>query len=78
MKLYFNEGNCVRLKIPDQELDEVPEIVKRFEFVSNGTRVSVQCMIVICDREREPEYSLAHKFLLCYAKLFYLSWLCIW
>ena len=30
----------MRLKIPDQELDEVPEIVKRFEFVSNGTRVS--------------------------------------
>ncbi|XP_071486438.1 uncharacterized protein [Diadema antillarum] len=38
LKLYFNEGNCVRLRIPDQELDEVPEIVKRFEAVSNGTR----------------------------------------
>ncbi|XP_041468713.1 signal-induced proliferation-associated 1-like protein 1 isoform X4 [Lytechinus variegatus] len=38
LKLYFNEGNCVRVRIPDQDLDEVPEIVKRFEAVSNGTR----------------------------------------
>eukprot|EP00057_Strongylocentrotus_purpuratus_P016622 XP_011671096.1 PREDICTED: signal-induced proliferation-associated 1-like protein 2 isoform X2 [Strongylocentrotus purpuratus] len=38
LKLYFNEGNCIRVRIPDQDLDEVPEIVKRFEAVSNGTR----------------------------------------
>nr|XP_054758544.1 signal-induced proliferation-associated 1-like protein 1 isoform X3 [Lytechinus pictus] len=38
LKLYFNEGNCVRVRIPDQDLDEVPEIVKRYEAVSNGTR----------------------------------------
>ena len=41
LKVYFNEGNCVRLCIPEVDLDETPEIIQRLSVVTNGTRVGV-------------------------------------
>ncbi|XP_072030878.1 uncharacterized protein [Amphiura filiformis] len=38
LKVYFNEGNCVRLCIPEIDLDETPEIIQRLSVVTNGTR----------------------------------------
>ncbi|XP_071832960.1 uncharacterized protein [Apostichopus japonicus] len=38
LKLYFNEGNCIRMRINDHDLDEIPEIVKRLEAVTTGTK----------------------------------------
>lgn len=38
LKLYFNEGNCIRMRINEHELDEIPEIVKRLETVTTGTK----------------------------------------
>ncbi|XP_022081278.1 signal-induced proliferation-associated 1-like protein 1 isoform X3 [Acanthaster planci] len=38
LKVYFNEGNCVRIRLPEYELDEIPGIVKRLEAVTSGVK----------------------------------------
>ena len=40
LKVYFNEGNCVRIRIKDEELDEIAEMVKRITAVTSGIKVS--------------------------------------